>query len=319
MKKIFSIFTAILLVLGLTGCENFLDSQNLTKKDTSNYPQTPDDAEQLLTGVYSMLGRCEPLGFTYFISELMSDNCFGGGDQADRSCKAMDQFKKSSEDMFRWSWRARYMGIYRSNFLMEQLPAIAWDSQEQRDKIEGEARLLRAFFYFDLSIMFGEVPLVTTPEAVNIPKSPADETYAFIASDLLAAIEKIPAVDVPSMPRSENGRMTRWAAEALLARVWLFYTGYYNKDSLPTADGGAVTRKQVQDYVADCIANSGHDLLSDFRNLWPYSHVQDYKYTSENGLDWAGDGNIEEVLAIKYSTLGTWDVVQQKCKQICLY
>jgi len=44
MKKIFSIFTAILLVLGLTGCENFLDSQNLTKKDTSNYPQTPDDA-----------------------------------------------------------------------------------------------------------------------------------------------------------------------------------------------------------------------------------------------------------------------------------
>lgn len=319
MKKIFSIFTAILLVLGLTGCENFLDSQNLTKKDTSNYPQTPDDAEQLLTGVYSMLGRCEPLGFTYFISELMSDNCFGGGDQADRSCKAMDQFKKSSEDMFRWSWRARYMGIYRSNFLMEQLPAIAWDSQEQRDKIEGEARLLRAFFYFDLSIMFGEVPLVTTPEAVNIPKSPADETYAFIASDLLAAIEKIPAVDVPSMPRSENGRMTRWAAEALLARVWLFYTGYYNKDSLPTADGGAVTRKQVQDYVADCIANSGHDLLSDFRNLWPYSHVQDYKYTSENGLDWAGDGNIEEVLAIKYSTLGTWDVVQQKCNQICLY
>lgn len=319
MKKIFSIFTAIFLLVGLTGCENFLDTQNLTKKDTSNYPQTPEDAEQLLTGVYAMLGRAEPLGFTFFISEIMSDNCFGGGDQSDRSTKAIDQFKKSSEDMFRWTWRGRYMGIYRANFLMEQLPNIAWDSDEQRDKVEGEARMLRAFFYYDLSIMFGEVPLVTSPEAVNIPKSPAEDTYAFIASDLLAAIEKIPAEKASDMARADNGRMTRWAAEALLARVWLFYTGYYQKETLPTFDGGEITRKQVQDYVADCIANSGHELLSDFRNFWPYSHVQDYKYTSDNKLSWAGDGNIEEVMAIKYSTLGNWDVISQKCNQVCLY
>lgn len=319
MKKLFSIFTIILLLAGVTGCEDFLDTENLTKKDTSNFPHSPEDADQLLTGVYAMLGRCEPLGFSYFISELMSDNCFGGGDQADKSCKAMDQFKKSSEDMFRWSWRARYMGIYRANFLVEQIPNLEWDSQEQRDKIEGEARMLRAFFYFDLSRMFGEVPLVTAPEPVNIPKTPADQTYAFIASDLLAAIEKIPAENVASMDRGNVGRMTRWAAEALLARVWLFYTGYYGKNSLPTVDGGEVTKQQVQGFIADCIANSGHDLLSDFRNLWPYSHVQDYKYTSDNGLQWAGDGNIEEVMAIKYSTLGTWDVIQQKCNQVCLY
>lgn len=319
MKKLFSIFTIILLLAGVTSCEDFLDTENLTKKDTSNYPKSPEDADQLLTGVYSMLGRCEPLGFTYFISEIMSDNCFGGGDQADKSCKAMDQFKKSSEDMFRWTWRGRYMGIYRANFLMEQIPLLEWDSEAHKNSVEGEVRMLRAFFYFDLCRMFGEVPLVTTPEAVNIPKTPADETYAFIASDLLAAIEKIPADNVANMDRGKTGRMTRWAAEALLARVWLFYTGYYGKNTLPTVDGGEVTREQVQDYVADCIANSGHDLLSDFRNLWPYSYVQDYKYTSENGLQWAGDGNIEEVMAIKYSTLGTWDVISQKCNQVCLY
>lgn len=179
--------------------------------------------------------------------------------------------------------------------------------------------MLRAFFYFDLSRMFGEVPLVTAPEPVNIPKTPADQTYAFIASDLLAAIEKIPAENVAAMDRANNGRMTRWAAEALLARVWLFYTGYYGKNSLPTLDGGEVTRQQAQAFIADCIENSGHDLLSDFRNLWPYSHVQDYTYTAENSLQWGGDGNIEEVMAIKYSTLGTWDVIQQKCNQVCLY
>lgn len=319
MKKILSIFTILIAFAGLTGCEDFLDTENLTKKDTTNYPKTSDDADQLLTGVYSMLGRAEPLGFTYFISEIMSDNCFGGGDQADKSCKAMDQFKKSSEDMFRWTWRGRYMGIYRANFLMQALDELQWDSQEHRDRVEGETRMMRAWFYFDLSLMFGEVPLVTTPEAVNIPKNPADETYAFIASDLLAAIEKIPAVNVTEMARKDNGRMTRWAAEALLARVWLFYTGYYNKTSLPTVDGGEVTLQQVQAYVDDCIANSGHNLLDDYRNLWPYSYVQDYTFTKNNGLQWAGDGNIEEVMAIKYSTLGTWDVISQKCNQVCLY
>ncbi len=319
MNKIFIYIAMFMATLSLSGCEDFLDSENLTKKDTSNYPQTPEDADQLLVGVYSMLGRCEPLGFSYFISEIMSDNCFGGGDAADKSCKAMDQFKKSSEDMFRWSWRARYMGIFRANFLMEQLPDIEWDSEEHRNSVEGETRMLRAFYYFDLSRMFGTVPLVTSPEAVNVPKAPAEETFAFIASDLLAAIDKMPATKVTDMQRSDNGRMTRWAAEALLARVWLFYTGYYNKSSLPTVDGGEITKNQVQEFIADCIANSGHDLLDDFRNLWPYSHVQDYKFTTNNSLQWAGDGNIEEVMAIKYSTLGTWDVVQQKCNQVCLY
>ncbi len=59
--------------------------------------------------------------------------------------------------MFRWSWRARYMGIFRANFLMEQLPDIEWDSEEHRNSVEGETRMLRAFYYFDLSRMFGTV------------------------------------------------------------------------------------------------------------------------------------------------------------------
>lgn len=319
MNKIIYIVALAIAAMTMAGCENFLDTENLTKKDTSNYPQTPEDADQLLVGVYSMLGRCEPLGFSYFVSEIMSDNCFGGGDAADRSTKAMDQFKKSSEDMFRWCWRSRYQGIFRANFLLSQLDGIKWDTEEHRKAVEGETRMLRAFYYFDLSRMFGTVPLVTSPEAVNVPKAPAEETYALIASDLVAAIDLMPDTKASEMARSDNGRMTRWAAEALLARAWLFYTGYYNKDTMPTTDGKGVTKAEVVAYVDDCIANSGHDLLSDFRNLWPYSHVQDYKYTSQNGLNWAGDGNIEEVMAIKYSTLGTWDVISQKCNQVCLY
>lgn len=319
MKRIYMMLLAVLSLISLTGCEDFLDSENLTKKDTSNYPQTPQDADQLLTGVYSIVGRIEPLCSTYFISELMSDNCFGGGDQADLSTKAIDQFKKSSEDMFRNGWRARYFGVYRSNFLMSVLDQVEWESQAQRDYIEGQCRFLRAYFFFDLSLMFGEIPMMTTPEAVNIPRTPAEETYAQIALDLKKAIELIPAVKATEADPADLGRVTRWAAEALMARVFLFYTGYYRTETLPLAGGGEITRDEVKNWIGDCIHNSGHALVSDFRNLWPYSYVQDYGYTAENGLKWAGDGNIEEVFAVKYSTLGTWDVTPQKCNQYCLY
>lgn len=316
MKKILSI---LLLACALWSCEDFLDTESKTKKDTSNYPRTEADAEQLLTGVYSILGRYEPLQSTFFASELMSDDCFGGGDQNDLLCKGLDQFKKSSENMFRQGWRASYIGVFRSNFLLSELDNIDWTSEENRSRVEGETHFLRAHFYFELSRMFGEVPLVTTPEALNIPKSPAADTYAVIASDLKAAIEKLPATKITETGAEYLGRVTKWAAEAQMARVFLFYTGYYGKQTLPLADGGEVTKQEVINWITDCIDNSGHDLVGDFRNLWPYSYVQDYSYTKENGLKWEGDGNKETVFAIKYSTLANWDLPYQKSNQISLY
>lgn len=309
----------MLLSCLLWSCEDFLDTESKTKKDTSNFPETAADADQLLTGAYAILGRYEPLQSSFLASELMSDNTFGGGDQNDLLCKAIDQFKKSSETMFSQGWRASYIGVYRCNFLISVLDQIEWESEEQRAEIEGQIHFLRAYFYFELSRMFGEVPLVTTPEAVNVPKSPAADTYAVIASDLQTAIEKLPSTKVTEMDVVDNGRVTKWAAEALMARVFLFYTGYYNQQSLPTTDGGEVTKQQVTDWIVDCVENSGHDLIPDYRNLWPYSYVDDYSYTADNDLEWAGDGNIEEVFMIKYSTLATWDLPYQKSNQYSLY
>lgn len=316
-KKILSVILSSAMML--SGCEDFLDTENLTKKDTGNYPQTESDATQLLTGVYAIIGRYEPLQSSFLASELMSDNCFGGGDQNDLLCKAIDQFKKSSEDMFRQGWRASYIGVYRSNFLLSVLDNINWEDLSVKDRIEGETRFLRAHFYFELSRMFGEVPLVTEPKAVNVPKSPAADTYALIASDLKTAIEKLPAVKISETDAADHGRITKWAAEAMMARVFLFYTGYYNKESLPLPDGGEVTKEQVATWIDDCIANSGHDLVDDFRNLWPYSYVEDYNYTADNNLKWEGDGNKETVFAIRYSTLANWDLPYQKSNQVCLY
>lgn len=92
----------------------------------------------------------------------------------------------------------------------------------------------------------------------------------------------------------------------MLARAYLYYLGVYGQTDVTLEDGTALTKQEVIKYVDDCIANSGHGLISDFRNLWPYAYSnKDYGYAKENGLSWIGEtgDNIETMFAYKYSTL----------------
>jgi len=65
------------------------------------------------------------------------------------------------------------------------------------------------------------------------------------------------------------GRANKWSAEALMARVFLFYTGYYETTDLPLVGGGSVTKTEVVTWLEDCRDNSGYQLMPEFRNLWP--------------------------------------------------
>ncbi len=311
---------ALTLAATLTACEDFLDSEPTGMKTTDNYPATQAEATQVLTGVYSLLAAPDPLQTSFLSSSLRSDEMLGGGGPSDISTKAIAQCQKWNESSFAVAWRTAYKGIFRANVFLESIDRVRWDSDEARRQMEGEARFLRAHYYFDLLRMFGDVCLVKTSDAVNIPRTPASDTYAFVASDLKTAIEEL----LPSKPYDAvpSGRVTRWAAQALMARVFLFYTGYYGKATLPLPEGGEITRAQVAAWLDECCdtAVSGHDLVDDFRNLWPYSFVQDYKFTAENALRWVGDGNRETVFAIKFSnSFANWDYPYQKSNQICLY
>ena len=317
MKKI---ILSLFVGLALAGCEDFLDTEPTNLKTIENYPATQEDADQVLTGIYAVLAMPNPLQTSFLSSELRSDNMLGGGGITDISTKAIAQCQKWSESSFADAWKTNYMGVFRANVFLDAIDRVTWNSEEDRKRMEGEARFLRAHYYFDLSRMFGDVCLIETPESVNVPRSPAADTYALIASDLKKAIEEL----LPTEPYDavESGRVTKWAAEALMARVFLFYTGYYEKETLPLPDGGEVTKAQVIAWLDECANTliSGHDLVSDFRNLWPYSYVQDYEFTKNNNLKWEGDGNKETVFAIKFSnSFADWEYPYQKSNQICLY
>jgi hypothetical protein len=320
MKNMKKIFLLLLTVVVIAGCsESFLDTVPLTSKTNNDFYQTPSDMDQALTAAYVTMVTNANTGsvlnnYPFVISELMSDDRFGGGGDNDLTPRAICDFKIDGSDMYLGAWKRYYTGIYRCNMILENIDKPKWTSQAQKGKVEGQARFLRAMFYFDLSRLFGEVPLVLETKPQNLPKAPAAETYAQIAADLKSAIEGFPAVPYGTAIDSDLGRANKWVAEAMMARVFLFYTGYYGTTDLPLAGGGSVTKAEVITWLGDCKDNSGYRLMPEFRNLWPYSVAnaanseKPYKFAVDNKLSWYEEkgANAETMFALKFSTFADW-------------
>lgn len=305
--KIKPFIATLLLLFVLAGCESFLDTESFTKKNTSNFPTTEDEAQQMITGIYMTMNDLikDPEAHPFMIYEMAGDDRLGGGSTSNKGAQSMDRLLNNKISWLEAFWESRYAGIYRANNAIETLDNIAsWSDEKVKSRLLAETYFLRAFFYFDLIQMFGATPLKLTTVPENLPKSPADEVYAQIGYDLEQAIKLFPS---DAFPGYGNGKASKWAAEALMARVFLFYTGFYNKTSLPVAGGGEVTKQQVIGYLEDCITHSGHSLVSDQRNIWPYTNIYtgaDYQYVIDNGLVWEGDNCKETIFAMKFANSG---------------
>ena len=333
MKTIYQLICAICVICGVCACEDFLDTDNLTKKDTSNFPINETDAIQMVNGIYSVMNRnlADPEEDPFFIFDIASDDRLGGGSQSNIGAQGVDRLMNAYVDWMKPLWKQRYAGINRANNALETIDKVTeWTSPDKKNQLLCEIYFLRAFYYFNLAQVFNGVPLVLSTEAKNLPKSSPDEIYAQIASDLKNAIEAGPSTKYPDFG---EGRVSKWAAEGMMARVWLFYTGFYGKSELPVAGGGSISKSQVASWLEDCINNSGFGLVSDQRNLWPYTNpytAKDYPYTNEpiivktaagtdsitgykikDGINWETDENKESMFAIKMSNKPGWSADSQ--------
>lgn len=298
MKTYKIIIIAVTALITFNSCSDFLTTELTSASKTSeSYYRTPAEDSTALIGCYNGLNLIWNAGIAMpLAAEMASDNCFSGfGTSDNKDNPIVDEFDKTIgdyPDLFVNNWKAYYQAIFRCNLLIASLDKTTWgDRTALRSQIEAEAKFLRASFYFDLARLFEKVPLVVTPTADYVKQAEPAETYAQIMSDLRFASDNLASTNYAN---TTNGRVTKWAAESMLARVYMFYTGYYG-----TTEIGGETKATALVAVEDVILHSGHGLVSDFTTLWPAA-------SDAKGLTYAGEDNKEVVFSIKYNITGNY-------------
>lgn len=231
-QALFVVFVSGLLM----SCNDFLNVSPQSELTQEAFPKTQQDALQSTNAVYSTLRDWHYHSGGFPILDIMSDDAHKGSSPNDQAntVGAYEDFSHSptGDGLGRW-YNALYEGIRRANIVIEKVPPISIN-ENLKNRYLGEASFLRALYYFDLVRAFGGVPLVTSTEPpLEVPKSSAEEIYTQVEEDLLFAIDNLPPKSDYS--QSDLGRATRGAAQALLARVYLFRGDFENAEDYAMA------------------------------------------------------------------------------------
>lgn len=304
----------IALASGMTSCsDSFLDVDSKTESTTGNFYKTETDAWRALVGCYDGWRQISstPGVNIYVASTIMSDETYGAtGNGDDRSYQVIDRFdinqSPSSLNIYEQDWKSYYAAVYRCNEFLAHENQIQWTEGSGKHEVYiGECRAIRALLYFDMVRLWGNIPLKLEPENDNPVQAAPSEVYAAIFEDLQYAIDNIPGSDHSNLYPSAGqgaGHITKYAAEAMKARAYLYYTGYYGEEP------AGVTKADVLENLEDVISNGGYKLVDNFKNLWPAASL----VANTDALGWdqekstyAGDNNSEVVLAMNFT--GTQD------------
>lgn len=232
----------------------------------------------------------------------MSDECFGGAGMGDGyNAQLVDRFDKAASpsdmNVYELEWKVYYAGVFRCNTLIAAEKDITWKSEANHARIMAECRALRAIMYFDMVRLWGNIPLFTEPSSENREQADPKDVYALIFDDLRYAMDNLGKDE--NLGEENFGKVTRYAAEALFARAYLFYSGYYGVDPVYT-NGTAVSRAEALAAVEDVVRSSKSQLVPEFKNLWPAASLVPVE--GQTGWDnekstYAGDANSEVILA----------------------
>ena len=281
------------LVFAASGCSKVLDKQPITSAVTPNDTSatiSASDAENLTSGLYTYYRGYDLMEFSIFDritnGDAIADNAYAGGDNAANI--TLDNFTANSlnSNMNR-DWNYGYQLIGRVNINLPQIeksvdPAL---TITRKNEMLGEARFLRAYTYFDLVRLFGEVPIIlqapnlsTSETLLNstlVPRSSVDSVYMAILNDLWFA--KTNVMDVGGSPSKLI--ITKGVVNAALTKVYA---------SMPTPNWDSVL------YYADQVIPN-YSLLPEYSQLWDNAHknnsesIWELTYEGYGGSDGVGN------------------------------
>lgn len=256
MKNIIKLATAGALILGAASCSDFLDRPAEDTYNVSNFYQNDAQCIQGVNYLYNSPWYDFQRAFLW-VGEVMSGNLYFGDSQyLDLSVNGTDT------DLVNMSYSLWAVNGH-ANTVIDNILNSEGPSQEVKNQCIGEALTWKAFAYFFMVRTFGEVPIVhnntdmiVSGEYNNVYKATRANVYEYIIMTLEKAMELLPKLGV-----NANGRIDYYAAEALLAKVYLTragLSGTLSADDLSKAAG----------YAEDVILNSGRDLMDTYSDLF---------------------------------------------------
>ena len=354
MKKyILSSFAVLAAATLFTSCNDMLDTDpRVTELTQATFPGKPADVEALNAATYSImntLGGGDQSGILnnpFYWWSLMSDDCYGSGGLQDNVAKSLHHFTTASSNQYEQDFILLYGGISRANNQIETIDNVEWtDAQKaQRNQLLGEAYFMRGLYTMWLTQLYGDVPLITSTvitEEMWEQVSAEEVIYPQILSDFTSAKNLM-------KPERANGsgHADKFAAEAFIARAWMFWAGFYkNVKELANGDatmqlveqegcqGGTLSKAEVVAGLKDIVSNGGYKLCEDFRSLWQYSNslLWDEAHDNEDGTGnlegthaypfiadmkrencfdqpGMGNGNTEEIFQIQFMNASKWAI-----------
>ncbi|HVY74015.1 MAG TPA: RagB/SusD family nutrient uptake outer membrane protein [Puia sp.] len=230
MKRFSYITLCLFLFIAVDGCKKYLDKAPLDSINTSNYYKTADDAVNAVNAAYQPMQRPKLYNLRMWTSDIFAGNSVvgaGGGTDGIETVQEANFTTDPSNQGVLDLWRGPWPGILYCNEVIQQVPGIDMDTV-LRNRVVGEAKFLRANYYFILVRYFGDVPLITKPQTPNDDlypaRTPKDQVYDLIKQDLQDAIRLLPARETYS--GADVGRASKGSAVGLLAKVYLTLGDY---------------------------------------------------------------------------------------------
>jgi hypothetical protein len=261
---------ALGLGLGLTGCsDDFLTTPPLDQLSDGNFWQTGEDLEMAANAVYQDVADMGAWGRDLIYLEGTTDNSY-----SNKYWMPNFFFGVGSQDAGHWwsasFWREGYESISMANELLEKADKVEGARPELVERVKGEARFLRAYYYLNLTMLFGDVPLLlgvsSIEEARQVKRTPSDDVFKQILEDLTYAASVLPV----RYPASGQGRATKGAALALKARAALYAASLSEYAEGDQAEATRLYRTAAE--AAKAVMDLGvYSLHPNYRNLFTYA------------------------------------------------
>lgn len=324
-KNILSIFSLCAL-MGLSGCNAFLELEPLDKVSPEQLLETEGGVKALLANIYTMIPMED---FNYRPNAGFNQRGYDGVNETTNLAFLTDEATRSDggvgigyEGFNYWPYGdIRQVNIFMQN--VEKAKEAGTISVADADRMTGEAHFARAYMYYGLVKRYGGVPLIDKvqdddyanggPGAVAVPRSTELDTWKFVLNECTLAAATLP--DATS--GSDLYRVTKWAAYALKSRVALHAASVAKYWNLAPLAGEAVTQKLVggmtsadaDAFYKECIEASKFLIENSGKSLYKPAPATVKEATSNFQALFLNDQN-EEVIFSKAYLNGTTNTNQ---------